>query len=48
MRRPQTDAGPPPEGTGLWVGADETDFGLPRAGDDGVSQWIYFDGGKSE
>ena len=25
----QTDAGPPPEGTGLWVGADETDFGLP-------------------
>ena len=25
----QTDAGPPPEGTGLWVGADETFFRLP-------------------
>jgi hypothetical protein len=25
----QTDAGPLPEGTGLWVGADETFFGLP-------------------
>jgi hypothetical protein len=25
----QTDDGSPPEGTGLWVAADETFFGLP-------------------